>query len=154
MYIYLIELVNLFCAGMLAGIEFVIHYGWRVPSEALDGKPRIQLRQALILKLRWIVPAFFVPMALSGIAVTLWGGAGRDFGLRCAAMLAVVSWIFVRVVGTVRINEATLTWHADAPPENWQEQIRKAERFHVVGTWAAVIAFVCFLVAATPNPRL
>ena len=32
----LLDFVNLFFAGMLAGIEFVIHYGLRGPSEVLD----------------------------------------------------------------------------------------------------------------------
>ena len=31
-----LDFVNIFFAGMLAGIEFVIHYGLRGPSEILD----------------------------------------------------------------------------------------------------------------------
>jgi hypothetical protein len=64
-----------------------------------------------------------------------------------AAMLAMIVWIFVRVVGTVRINSATLDWDPDVPPKNWRELIGKAERFHIVGTWAALLAFVFFLTA-------
>ena len=47
-----LDFVNLFFAGMLAGIEFVIHYGLRGPSEMLDDHAQLQLRQALVLRLR------------------------------------------------------------------------------------------------------
>lgn len=143
----IIDFLNLFFAGMLAGIETVLHYGLRAPAEVLDEQPQIQLRQALIRRLRVLVPAFFVPTAVSGIAITLLDGVGSGFGFRCAGMLAVLTWILVRVVGTVRINEATLTWEPAAPPKNWRALISRAERFHIVGTWAAIIAFALFLTA-------
>jgi hypothetical protein len=147
LYHIIIEFVNLFCAGMLAGIEFVIHYGIHAPTMALDEEPQIVLRQGLVRRLRWLVPAFFVPTALSGIAVTILDGAMPGFFFRLAAMLAVITWIFVRVVGTVRINSATLEWNPTAPPKNWRGLIGKAERFHIVGTWAALLAFTFFLIA-------
>jgi len=145
----LFEFVNLFCSGMLAGMEFVIHYGIHAPTVALEEKPQIMLRQALVRRLRWLVPAFFVPAALSGIAVAIIDGGGPGLFLRLAALLAIVVWIFVRIIGTVRINSATLEWDPDAPPANWRQMIGKAERFHIVGTWAALLAFVFFLATVT-----
>ena len=143
----ILEFVNVFFAGLLAGIEFVIHYGLRAPSEVLDEQSQIQLRQALVLRLRVLVPAFFVPTAVSGIAVTLLDGFDPGFWFRCAAMLAVLIWILIRVVGTVSINSATLTWQPGAPPKNWKAQVNHAERFHIVGVWAMVIMFAFFLTA-------
>jgi hypothetical protein len=142
--------VSVFCAGLLAGMEIVIHYGLRSPLELLDEQPQIQLRQALILRLRWLVPAFFVPTAMAGIAGTVLDGrdgAGPAFGLRCAGGLAVLIWIVIRVVGTVPINSATLTWQPDAPPKHWKALVSHAERFHILGVWAAVMAFAFFLTA-------
>jgi hypothetical protein len=144
----LLEFVNLFFAGILAGLEISAHYGVHAPSVALDEKPQIVLRQGLVRRLRWLVPAFFVPTALSGIAVTIIDGATSGLFFRLAATLAIMTWIFVRVIGTVRINSATLGWNPDAPPKNWREQISKSERFHIVGTWAALLAFAFFLIAA------
>ena len=66
-----LDFVNLFFAGMLAGIEFVIHYGLRGPSEILDEQSQLQLRQALVMRLRVLVPAFFAPTAVLGIALTV-----------------------------------------------------------------------------------
>lgn len=142
-----LDFVTLFFAGMLAGIEFVIHYGLRGPSEVFDEHVQIQLRQALILRLRVLVPAFFVPTAVFGIAITVLDGAAPGFWFRCAGLLAVLIWILIRIVGTVPINSATLTWKPDAPPKNWKTLVNHAEQFHIVGTWAAVLAFAFFLVA-------
>lgn len=142
-----LDFVNLFFAGMLAGIEFVIHYGLRGPSEMLDDHAQLQLRQALVLRLRVLVPAFFVPTAVLGIALTVLGAGTPGFWFRCAAVLAVCTWILIRVVGTVPINSATADWQLSAPPKNWKELVHRAERFHSVGVWAAMLAFALFLTA-------
>ena len=113
-----LDLVNVFFAGILAGIEFVIHYGLRAPAEVLDDQSQIQLRQALVLRLRVLVPAFFLPTAVTGIAVTVLDSGAPGFWVRCAAVLAVLIWVLIRVIGTVPINSATLTWQPTAPPIN------------------------------------
>ena len=145
--ITILDFVNVFFAGMLAGIEFVIHYGLRAPAETLDDQSQLQLRQALILRLRVLVPAFFVPAAVLGVALTILHSAAPGFGFRCAGVAALLTWIVIRVIGTVPINSATLTWQLSTPPTNWKAQVNHAERFHIVGVWAAVLAFACFLTA-------
>lgn len=142
-----LDFVNIFFAGMLAGIEFVIHYGFRGPSETLNDHSQLQLRQALVIRLRVLVPAFFAPTAVLGIALTFLNGGTSGFWFRCAAVLAVCIWILIRVVGTVPINSATADWLLSAPPKNWKELVNRAERFHSVGVWAAVLAFAFFLTA-------
>jgi hypothetical protein len=143
----ILDFVNVFFAGMLAGVEFVIHYGLRAPAEILDEQSQLQLRQALVLRLRVLVPAFFVPAAVSGIALTVLDGAAPGFWFRCAGVVAILTWIVIRVIGTVPINSATLTWQPSAPPKNWKALVNHAERFHIVGVWAAVLAFAFFLTA-------
>ena len=143
----ILDTVNVFFAGILAGMEFVIHYGLRAPAEVLDEKAQLQLRQALVLRLRVLVPAFFVPTAVSAIAITVLDGAAPGLWFRCAGMLAVLIWIVIRVIGTVPINSATLSWQLSAPPKNWKALVNRAERFHDVGVWAVVLAFASFLTA-------
>jgi hypothetical protein len=144
----LLEFINLFFAGILAGMEIVIHYAVRGATEMLDEKPQIQLRQALILRLRWLVPAFFIPTAITAIVVTIVEHSKHGVAFRYLGLFAILVWILVRVIGTVRINSATLEWKSDTPPKDWKEQIASSERFHIVGTWAAIMAFVFFLIAA------
>jgi hypothetical protein len=146
-----LDFINLFFAGMLAGIEFVIHYGVAGPTEVLDVRSQLQLRQALVLKLRVLVPAFFVPTALSAIAITVLGHGTAGFWFQCIGLLGILLWTMIRIVGTVPINSATLEWNLDAPPKDWQAQVEHAERFHIFGTWAAVIAFACFLLSVALN---
>ncbi len=142
-----LDFVNFFFAGMLAGIEFVIHYGLREPSETLDEHSQLQLRQALVMRLRMLVPAFFAPTAVLGIALTVLNAGTPGFWFRCAAMLAVCIWILIRVVGTVPINSATVDWQLSMPPKNWKVLVNRAERFHIVGVWAVVLTFAFFLTA-------
>jgi hypothetical protein len=146
-FITVLDFVNVFFAGMLAGIEFVIHYGLRVPAEMLDDHAQLQLRQALVLRLRVLVPAFFVPVAVSGFALTILDSAAPGFWSRCAGVAALLTWIAIRIIGTVPINSATLSWQLSSPPMNWKAQVNHAERFHIVGVWAAVLAFAFFLTA-------
>lgn len=143
----LLDFINLFFAGILAGIEFVIHYGLRTPAEVLSEHSQLQLRQALILRLRVLVPAFFVPTIVSGIALTILDGAAPGFAFRCAALFAMLIWILIRIIGTVPINSATLTWEPSMPPKDWKALVNQSERFHIVGTWAGVAAFALFLTA-------
>jgi hypothetical protein len=143
----ILDVVNVFFSGMLAGIEFVIHYGLTPAAGTLDDHSQLQLRQAMVLRLRVLVPAFFVPAAVTGIALTVIHGSAPGFGLRIAGTVAVLIWIVIRVIGTVPINSATLTWDANTPPKDWQAQVNHAERFHIVGVWAAVLAFAFFLIA-------
>jgi hypothetical protein len=143
----LLDFVDLFFVGMLAGIEFVIHYGVSGATEGLDERSQLQLRQALVLRLRVLVPAFFVPAVLSGIAVTVLDGLDLGFWFRCAGVLAMLIWIWIRIIGTVPINSDTLKWKLDAPPKDWKALVNHAERFHIIGVWAAVMAFAFFLTA-------
>jgi hypothetical protein len=101
----------------------------------------------MVRRLRLLVPAFFLPAAVSGIAVTILDSDAPGFWLRGVALLTMLIWVLIRVVGTVPINSATLTWQPTAPPKNWKALVNHAERFHIVGVWAMVLAFALFLTA-------
>jgi hypothetical protein len=145
MYILILEFFNLFCAGVLAGTEIAVHYAIHPTMIVLDERPQIVLRQGLIRKLRWLVPTFFVPVLFSGVAVTIANWEVPRLYFCIAAMIAVIVWIIIRIIGTVPVNSVTIEWDADAPPKDWREQIEKVEQFHVIGTWAATLAFIFFL---------
>jgi hypothetical protein len=59
MLVEVLGFINLLCAGILAGEEFVICYGVRGPVACLGPQPGIQLREALIRRLRVLIPAIF-----------------------------------------------------------------------------------------------
>ena len=139
-----LHVANVLLAGLLAGMEFAFHHGLRGPMLQLDDAAHLRLRRALVLRLRVLVPAFFVPTLLTGIAVTVLEGLKP---LHLAALGGLAVWIALRVVGTVPINSATLEWDEARPPVDWKERVERAERFHAIGVAAAVTSFVCFTLA-------
>jgi uncharacterized membrane protein len=139
--------VNLFWAGLLAGEEFVIRFGVRAPVASLDERAHIQLRQALIRRLRVVVPAIFGITVLTAVAATVLGGFGLGFGLRSAGGVALLTWLLVTLLGTVPINQAVLAWEPSVPPKNWRAQVSRWERLDTVRCWAALAAFALFLTA-------
>lgn len=143
----ILSLLNLLGAGVLAGEELVIRYGVSGPLASLDQRSQIRLRQALIRRLRILVPAVFALTILCAIArAVIAGGAGSPF--RWAAIAALIVFISITLGGTVPINQAALTWDAATPPENWRALVRRWERLDTARTWAALIAFGLFLAAA------
>ena len=147
MLVNVLAFLNVLCAGVLAGEEFVIRYGVRAPVASLEDRPHLQLRQALIRTLRILVPAVFGLTTLSGIAVTALGGSGLGLGLRCAGLVALVAFISITLAGTVPINQAILTWDVASPPKDWQALVRRWERLDTARTWAALAGFGLFLAA-------
>jgi hypothetical protein len=139
--------VNLYFAGLLAGEEFVIRFGVRAPIAHLDEWPQIHLRQALIRRLRVVVPAIFGSTILTAAAATVLNGFDLGFGLRCVGGIALLAWLLVTLFGTVPINQATLTWEPGAPPKNWRALVRRWERLDTARCWAAMLAFALFLTA-------
>src|SRR5436853_4453215 len=88
---------NLFLAGILSGEELVIYYGVRTPLAGLEERPQTLLRQALIRRLRVLMPAIFVPTIFLGAAVTAVDGFGPGFVFRSVGFLALLTWAVVTI---------------------------------------------------------
>ena len=133
--------LNLFFAGLLAGAELLVCYGLRAALRGIDQQPHIQLRQALIRRLRILVPALFVPTAVTGIAVVVLHGSVFAW-LGLAALLV---WTLTTFLGTVPINQAAIEWDPADPPADWRAAVSRWERLDLVRCWAALAAFAAFL---------
>src|SRR5207253_3944460 len=127
--------VNLFFSGMLAGEELAIYYGVRIPVATLEERPQTLLRQALIRRLRLLVPGIYVPTLVSAVAVTVLG-SGLDLAFRVTGLLALLIWALVPLPGTARINSAILDWDPGELPKDWREQVKLWELFASVRPWA------------------
>jgi uncharacterized membrane protein len=95
------------------------------------------------------VPAIFVLTILSGGAAVLLGGINLAFGLRCAGLFSLLTFILITLFGTVPINQAVLRWKPSEPPDDWRAMIRTWERLDSLRTVAAVVAFGFFLAATS-----
>ncbi|HTA07070.1 MAG TPA: DUF1772 domain-containing protein [Streptosporangiaceae bacterium] len=140
-------LVSLLGAGLLAGEEITIRYGVRAPLARLDDQTHIRVRQALIRRLRVLVPAVYLATIVSAATTAIVDGTSGGLALRSAALVALVAWIAVTVGGTVPINSAALDWEPSAPPGDWRVRVDQWERLNSVRAWLAVAAFALLLVA-------
>ncbi|WP_171685123.1 anthrone oxygenase family protein [Paenibacillus planticolens] len=147
MYQIVIEFVSLFLTGILAGEEFVVRYGVHASLAHLDEQSQIRVRQALILKLRVLVPAIILPTVVSAVAVLILNRYDSGFGFQCAGALALLILILTTIFGTLPINKGLLLWRPDAPPSNWKQLINRWALLDVVRSSAAILAFAFFLTA-------
>jgi uncharacterized membrane protein len=152
--IAVIQFTNLFLAGLLAGEELVVCYGVRAAMATLADIPQTQLRQALIRRLRVLVPAIFLPAAVSCIMTAGLAGHGPGFGFICAGLLALLAWAGITFAGTVPINKGVLEWQAERLPPDWKSTIVQWERLDMLRCWAAVISFACLLIAVALRTSL
>jgi uncharacterized membrane protein len=142
-----LAVIGTLSAGLLAGEEFVVCFGVRSPLAALEPQPSIELRQALIRRLRVLVPSIFAVALASGIALILVGGGGPALPVRLAGVALLFAFISVTMLGTVPINQAALAWVPTAPPADWRAAIQRWERLDTIRTWLAVTAFALFIVS-------
>lgn len=142
------SLAAVLLSGLLAGEELAICLGVREPLASLEPQPSIAFRQALIRRLRVLVPILFVLTALAGLAAAIAGGARGAPLARWAGLGGLLVFISIAMLGTVPFNKAALSWSPDAPPDGWRSAVRRWERLDDLRTWAAIVAFACFAIAA------
>jgi uncharacterized membrane protein len=147
MGIHILQFIGLFLSGILAGEEFVVRYGVQPSLSALEDRPHIQARQALVRRLRILVPAIMVPTVIAGIAVLILSGGGAGIGFRWAGALALVAFVLFSFLGTVPINIKVNDWNVDEPPADWKSLVRRWEQIDVFRSSAAILAFAFFVTA-------
>jgi Domain of unknown function (DUF1772) len=144
----ILEVVSLFFAGLVAGIEFVVRYGVQPALTALDDRAHLRARIALVRRLRVLVPSIMVPTVILGVAVLIVGGLSAGCVLRWAGVIALGVFVLVAAFGTVPINIRVMDWDPDAPPADWKAVVKRWQFIDVFRSSAAILAFVFFLIAA------
>jgi hypothetical protein len=139
--------IGLFLAGILAGEELIVRYGLQPSLSKLDDRPHVLARQAVVRRLRVVVPIIMVPTVLVGIAVLVFGGTGTGFGLRLATACALVAFVLFSFLGTVPINMQVNAWNVDSLPVDWKSVILRWERIDVFRSSAALLAFAFAVLA-------
>lgn len=143
-----LEFLGLVLAGVLAGEELIVRYGVHPAFGALkDVRMAVTARQALVRRLRIVVPAIMVPTVLLGLAVLVFGGSGPGLNLRWIATMALVAFVGLSFLGTVPINIRVNDWDPEAPPADWKDVVRRWEFIDIFRSSAALLAFVFYLAA-------
>jgi uncharacterized membrane protein len=144
-----LQAVGLLLVGLLAGEELVVRYGLHPALSALPDRAHLQARQALVRRLRVLVPIIMIPTVLVGVAVLVASGAGHGLAFRWAGVVALAAFVLFSFLGTVPINIAVNDWDVDDPPRNWLAVVDRWMRIDTFRSSAAILAFVCFVVALT-----
>lgn len=140
-----LEAVVVVLAGVLAGEELAVRWGLQPALDALGDRAHLEARQALIRRLRVLVPAVMLPtVALSLLVlvldrpVSVWwlGGTG-----------GLVAFVLASFLGTVPINIRVNDWDPAAPPADWRAVVSRWERVDVLRSSAAVAGFVLLLIS-------
>jgi uncharacterized membrane protein len=148
MALTIIQSIGLFLAGILAGEEFIVRYGVQPSLSALDDFSHLRARQALVRRLRYVVPAIMVPTALVAIVVVIVGGTGPGCVFRYLGLAALIAFVLFSFLGTVPINIKVNDWDPDAPPADWKSVVRRWQFIDVFRSSAALLAFAFFVIAA------
>jgi len=147
MGVLVLEAIGLFLVGLLAGEELIVRYGVQPALRTLPDRPHIQARQALVRRMRVVVPLLLVPAVLVGIAVLVVAGGGDGVAWRWAGVGALVAFVLFSFLGTVPLNIQVNDWQVDDPPADWLRTVHRWEQVDVFRSGAAIVAFACFLVA-------
>ena len=142
----IVDTVAVLFAGVLAGEEFIVRYGVQPALTSLDDLPHLRARQALVRRLRVVVPALMVPTVLLAIAALIVGGTGSGFGFRVAGLAALVAFVLFSFLGTVPINIAVNDWDAEHPPADWKRVVARWQLIDVFRSSAALLGFALLLV--------
>ena len=144
----LVQFIGLFLLGVLAGEELIVRYGIHPAVSSLDDRAHLLVRQALVRRLRVVVPIIMLPAAALAVTVLV-VVTGPGLVLRWASVIAMVVFLLLSFLGTVPINIKVSDWRADAPPSDWKAVVRRWARIDVLRSAAATAAFLFALLAVS-----
>lgn len=139
-----LEVLSVVLAGLLAGEELIVRWGVQPALRSLGDRAHIEARVALVRSLRIAVPILMLPTVIAEAAVLITDATA----VRWAGAALLAAFLLFSFLGTVPINMKVIDWRADNPPADWRATVRRWERIDVFRSSAAVLAFICFAIAA------
>ena len=142
--------LNIFLAGLIAGIVFGIWIGYN--PQDLSAETYVEQQQNAIRHLNVIMPILgFISMllALASAAISKEDKVMRNL-LLLAVALFIVSGLVTRF-GNQPINAVVITWDPRNTPEIWIELRDKWWTFHIIRTITTLIGFAIIVWATVRN---
>jgi hypothetical protein len=147
---HVVQYIGLFLLGVLAGEELIVRYGIHPALSSMDDRTHLLARQALVRRLRVLVPIVMLPAA-AFTAVGLITVTGPGLALRWATLAAMALFLLLSFLGTVPINIKVNDWRVDAPPADWKAVVRRWSRIDVFRSTAATAAFLFAVLAVAQD---
>lgn len=142
-----IEAISLFLVGLVAGEEFIVRYGVQPAMSKLDDKAHVQVRVALVKKLKVVVPAIMLPSVAATILMLITAASEKGTVFRWLGAASLLAYVLFSFLGTVPINIKVNDWNVDAPPSNWKQVVKRWELLDTFRSAAAILAFGFLLIA-------
>jgi uncharacterized membrane protein len=144
----ILEFSALLLTGILAGAEFLVCYGLHPALRVLPDLAHVQARQSVVRVLRVLVPAVMLPTIALSVIVAVIGNNEPGAVFRWAAVGAYLVFLLTASLGTVPINIRVDGWDTRNPPSNWKSEVKRWAQLDVLRSSAAILGFVCALIAA------
>ena len=134
----------LLLSGWLAGAESASWALLQPVVARLDDTPQIRMQQGLLRTFGRVMPILLPLTSVLIVATAVVAPPGAQRVLWLVAAIAAAVLIAFTLTVNVPINQRTLTWDAEHPPEGWQAD---RHRWHTYQGIRAVLLAVWFLCA-------
>jgi uncharacterized membrane protein len=140
--VHTLQLICLIVLGVIAGEELTVRFGVQPAISRLQDTAHILARQALIKRLRILVPCIMLPGFVMTILVLIFSNSASGYFYRWAASVAITLYLLSSFFGTVPINIKVNDWNASSPPANWKNIFKRWENIDTIRSVAATLAFI------------
>ncbi|HWD47941.1 MAG TPA: DUF1772 domain-containing protein [Actinomycetota bacterium] len=139
----------LLLSGWLAGAESASWALLQPVVARLDDTPQIRMQQGMLRTFGRVMP---ILLPLTSVLIVLTAilapdGAPRVLWVIAAAAAAVL--IAFTLAVNVPINQRTLTWDAEHPPEGWRADRRRWHTYQGIRAVLLAVWFLCAVAAVT-----
>ncbi|MGX6606052.1 anthrone oxygenase family protein [Micromonosporaceae bacterium Da 78-11] len=144
-----LEVFSTVLVGVMVGVEFSVAFVINPILYALPGDNGLLGRAHGGRMLGAVMPVWYIA---SLVLVTVWAVAEwhhHGTGLVVTAGALLVVSVLMSVLLLVPINNRSKTWTPDDRPADWQQQMKRWDRFHYVRVAVIIIAFALLVAART-----
>jgi hypothetical protein len=141
--------VVLILAGWLVGAESA---SWALVQPVvarLDTGPQIRTQQGMLRTFGRVMPILLPLTAVSIVVTAVLAPDGVTRTLWIVASAAGAVLVAFTLIVNVPINQRTLHWDPDHPPEDWRDQRTRWHRFQGVRMVLLAVWFLCAVGATT-----
>jgi hypothetical protein len=139
----------LLLSGWLAGAETASWALLQPVVARLDDTPQIRMQQGMLRTFGRVMPILLPLTSVLIVATAVLAPAGAPRLLWVVAAVAAAVLIAFTLTVNVPINQRTLTWDAEHPPEGWRADRRRWHTYQGVRAVLLAVWFLCAVGAVT-----
>jgi hypothetical protein len=139
----------LLLSGWLAGAETASWALLQPVVARLDDTPQIRMQQGMLRTFGRVMPILLPLTSVLIVATAVLAPAGAPRRLWVVATVAAAVLIAFTLTVNVPINQRTLTWDAEHPPEGWRADRRRWHTYQGVRAVLLAVWFLCAVGAVT-----